>query len=148
MISDNEERLVNPRKVLVMDFVEHCNASFGGVILGYSEGLMDAERTGSAYLNKRQSHYKSHRQRLWISQHGICWWCGKECVFNGMGGEALHFTIDHIIPLSANGTNHWRNMVGSCHKCNINRDIYKWSKLKNISLKKSIPIDVRVKMYG
>jgi 5-methylcytosine-specific restriction endonuclease McrA len=99
----------------------------GDVILGYNDGMMDREfHSGDDQINvKRKPSYKADRQRLWTGQKGICHWCGKECVFNGTGGENNLFTVDHIIPLSANGTNHWRNLIGSCSACNNGRN-KKW----------------------
>jgi len=107
----------------------------GRTILGYTAFLMQAEIAGDAYSVNRRSSYRRHRQILWVVQKGICHWCGKQCNYNGNGGEPNQFTTDHIIPLSVKGTNHWRNLVGSCHACN-NARAKEWQFVKLIVLEK------------
>ena len=116
-------------------FYERLTNRHGKFILGYSSSLMDAARNGIDYSSKRLTHYKSHRQRLWEAQKGICWWCKCQCHFDGIGGQPKEFTVDHIIPLFLGETNHWRNMVGSCYTCNNKRGST-WHLYKNIRLNK------------
>ena len=122
----------------IVDFFNYCNAKFGKVTLGYSLGIMERTFVGSHLTTKRKTSYKLDRFRLWEAQHGCCHWCNRECSLTVEGSS--FFTVDHIIPLSYGGTNHWRNMVGSCKKCNGNRERV-WSKFiivnfieKNISI--------------
>jgi len=51
----------------------------------------------------------------------------------GNGGIPTQFTLDHVIPLSHGGTNHWMNLVGSCHSCNNKRNRV-WEKLEMIKI--------------
>jgi 5-methylcytosine-specific restriction endonuclease McrA len=95
------------------------------IMFGYTHTMMAQDRTA---LNNIRSHsYKSEKQRLWICQSGICYWCKRQCKFQGNGGTKEEFTVDHIISLNVGGTNHWRNLVGSCHQCN-NRRGCEWSR--------------------
>lgn len=97
----------------------------GVTILGYHSLLAIHEISGIAYSSNRKSSYKRNKEFLWEKQKGICYWCGKSCIFLGDGGQPDEFTLDHIIPLSAGGTNHWRNEIGSCFQCNNGRN-KKW----------------------
>lgn len=98
---------------------------FGKIMLGYTYDMM--QRDKKALTNTRLSSYKPEKQRLWICQTGLCHWCKRECIFGGIGGTKNEFTVDHVIALCAGGTNHWKNLVGSCHECN-NRRGCEWSR--------------------
>lgn len=84
---------------------------------------------------KRSSKYGRIKERLWIQQGGKCYWCKKDCKFTGNGGTPDEFTVDHVIPISHKGTDHWMNMVGSCHTCNNKRNRV-WEKLRIVDLNK------------
>jgi len=106
----------------MIDFYEHALEQFGKIILGYDLDLMQSYVTDAPYTTvRRKNKYRSHRLRLWEAQHGKCWWCKCDCVLEGSGGDVKQFTVDHIISISVGGTNHWRNLVGSCFKCNNKR---------------------------
>lgn len=75
---------------------------------------------------KRRKRYTGHKKRLYIQQRGVCKWCGRGCIFGGDGGTPEEFTVDHIIPLKVQGTNHYRNLVGSCFACNSKRNRRWW----------------------
>lgn len=64
-------------------------------------------------------HYNS--KAISIREQGICFYCGK--VKTG----TYHFTLDHVIPISRDGSNSSDNLVCSCSRCNqikANRTIY------------------------
>ena len=113
------------------NFYNYCTLHFGKIVLGYSSSLIQEYVTGIDCLNNRRAHYKWTRNRLWIIQKGICYWCGKQCVKDGLGGDRDQFTVDHVIPLGASGTNHWKNMIGSCFSCNNTRN-KKWEYVRLI----------------
>lgn len=46
------------------------------------------------------------------TQGGKCWWCGK---------ELQDYHIDHIIPVSRDGTNAANNIVIACPPCNLEK---------------------------
>jgi 5-methylcytosine-specific restriction endonuclease McrA len=113
-------------------------------ILGYLYGY---DRNNSS---KRKKSYRKDKERLWIGQGGVCYWCSKNCNFNGNGGTPDEFTIDHVIPLDHNGTNNWMNLVGSCQACNLKRQ-RKWSDYKIISLINPITTigeNIKIKIKG
>lgn len=83
----------------------------------------------SVFLSSKRKKYNFDRERLWVSQNGVCHWCKKLCVKRGSGGNKDEFTVDHIVPLKCNGTNHWMNLVGSCFECNRKREIA-WRKIE------------------
>lgn len=93
----------------------------GKVTLGYSFSMMRLETSPHFISSRRRRTYTSDKERLWLVQKGICKWCNKNCIRNGTGGTKNEFTVDHVIPLSAGGTNHWMNLVGSCHAYNNKR---------------------------
>ena len=93
---------------------------------------MDSEVLGEFAFptSRKRRTYKQRRdrERLYLQQKGKCWWCGRDCRLEEARTED-GFTVDHVIPLSRFGTNHWRNIVGSCHKCNEERNL-RWRELK------------------
>ncbi len=52
------------------------------------------------------------RERLYESQKGECYYCGKQVL------ETKKWTIDHKLPISRGGTNEEFNLVGACELCN------------------------------
>jgi 5-methylcytosine-specific restriction endonuclease McrA len=106
-------------------FYSFVTRRVGKIMLGYSYDMMMHDRV--VLSNKRFNSYKLDKRRLWIAQNGICHWCKCQCNLHGTGGTPTEFTVDHIISLNAGGTNHWRNLVGSCHKCNNQRGCY-WTR--------------------
>lgn len=62
---------------------------------------------------------KSLRTLAWIKSEGICYLCGLWMPPPGTDlGEALRYTIDHVIPKSKGGTNDLENLNGSHQYCN------------------------------
>jgi hypothetical protein len=51
------------------------------------------------------------RRRIYISQDGVCYYCGRKTVFE-------YFTIDHLNPKCRGGSNKNDNIVGCCDNCN------------------------------
>lgn len=51
------------------------------------------------------------RMTLYSRDHHICAYCGDEF-------STGQLTIDHVIPKSRGGTNHWTNCVTACRTCN------------------------------
>ena len=111
---------------------------FGKIVLGYDYDLMRSYVTDAPYkFTGRKNKYRSHRLRLWEAQKGKCHWCNRDCVLDGSGGDSKQFTVDHLISIGVGGTNHWRNIVGSCFKCNKSRGNLWLKKYKLIELNKS-----------
>jgi 5-methylcytosine-specific restriction endonuclease McrA len=52
-----------------------------------------------------------HRTRLWIYQHGLCFYCATY-----VSADAA--TIDHFVPMCRGGTNKLNNKVMACRQCN------------------------------
>jgi CRISPR/Cas system Type II protein with McrA/HNH and RuvC-like nuclease domain len=103
------------------NIIDYIYEKFGKITLGYDPDMMANDRAGRYKRTTRRAHYRFDKKRLWVKQDGLCYWCGKQCVFEGLGGDWNQFTVDHVIPLGYNGTNHWMNLVGVCHKCNNKR---------------------------
>lgn len=61
----------------------------------------------------------------WISQHkrlAIYLRDGLACCYCGAGvTEGAQLTLDHIQPYSKGGSNHERNLITCCNKCNSSR---------------------------
>ena len=51
------------------------------------------------------------RRKLWVDQDRRCGWCGKEIAF-------ADATIEHLLPLSAGGSNYITNLICACWQCN------------------------------
>lgn len=54
----------------------------------------------------------------------VCRWCGIDLVVGGATEQyrpPSHATIDHVVPLSAGGSNALSNLVLSCEDCNERR---------------------------
>lgn len=51
------------------------------------------------------------RKKIWERGNGICYLCGEPVLF-------AEFTIDHVIPISAGGTNNLRNLRPTHYSCN------------------------------
>lgn len=68
-------------------------------------------------FNKRRNAPGSHTAKdikaQYLSQKGLCWWCGKPVKDN--------YHVDHINPLSRGGSNNPNNLVISCPTCNTSR---------------------------
>lgn len=52
------------------------------------------------------------RDTVWAKSNGICWYCGE------MLKPFSTFTIDHVTPVAAGGSNHIDNLVPCCSRCN------------------------------
>lgn len=51
-----------------------------------------------------------------------CWYCGIDLVtWTVKGRQPNSFTIDHLIPISRNGTNEISNLVPACSHCNTSK---------------------------
>lgn len=61
---------------------------------------------------------RSLRQRAWEQCEGICFLCGLPMIPNAVPGDPLAFTIEHIVPRGAGGTNDMENISGSHQWCN------------------------------
>lgn len=59
----------------------------------------------------------------------ICQYCGKELNYSSA-------TVDHVIPRSRGGQNHWYNCVTSCKTCNGKKSDYTLEEIKMSLIKK------------
>ena len=118
-----------------LSFFDYAVSQYGKVTLGYDLNMMARDSMGGYMTVNRRHSYRMDRERLWEAQKGICGWCQRECIRDGNGGKTNEFTVDHLIPLAFGGTNHWRNLIGSCHRCNKNRNKF-WDKVKIVILEK------------
>ena len=57
-------------------------------------------------LTEKRADWRRKRTK---KQNGMCHWCG-----NVMTNP----TLDHVIPLSKGGEDHWENVVAACGRCN------------------------------
>lgn len=62
---------------------------------------------------------KRRRAQLFVYQHGHCRWC--RCRMVEFDESPRSCTIDHLIPVSRGGTDHWSNTVGACKACNVEK---------------------------
>jgi 5-methylcytosine-specific restriction endonuclease McrA len=53
------------------------------------------------------------RAIMWDKTDGRCWYCGQ------MMNPWRDFSIDHVIPVSENGTTDFDNLVPCCRRCNL-----------------------------
>lgn len=61
--------------------------------------------------------------KLYIVQGGLCAYCLKRVV-------RANFNVDHVIAISAGGSNKRNNLVGSCKKCNAKKGSTYWKPKK------------------
>lgn len=64
------------------------------------------------YVRYRPKGIGITRKRIFKRDNYECCYCGSK----------RNLTIDHIIPKSRGGSNHWDNLVTSCSRCNSNKD--------------------------
>lgn len=69
--------------------------------------------------NKRQRW----RHNAFKVQKGLCFYCKCEMVLEPRNKfEALReCTLDHKLPVSRGGDDHWENVAAACSKCNQNK---------------------------
>jgi 5-methylcytosine-specific restriction endonuclease McrA len=59
------------------------------------------------------------RRKKWKAQKGNCFYCSDPMLLEPQKYQAHKLcTLDHLIPLSRGGRDHWENVVAACHKCN------------------------------
>lgn len=66
----------------------------------------------------------SVKKRVWKRDRFFCQICGlnlKDIYENTYPSDNCGITVDHIISLSDNGTNHITNLRTSCRNCNLKR---------------------------
>ena len=79
-------------------------------------------RKPSRALRARLAHAKhvDWRRKAWKKQEGRCFYC--ECPMTEQASEhhrrATDATLDHKIPTSRGGEDHWENVVAACRACN------------------------------
>lgn len=76
------------------------------------------------YVKVHPKYPTVNRRTVLMRDHGICQYCGQ-----------LAENVDHVIPRSRGGTNHWDNVVASCAPCN-NKKADKMLKDCGMKLKK------------
>lgn len=54
---------------------------------------------------------KKLRETIYQKYGGKCAYCGREIAYKDM-------QVDHLIPLRANGSNDFENLMPSCRRCN------------------------------
>lgn len=63
--------------------------------------------------NAPGTHTKEDIELQYRSQQGRCWWCQR--ALNGV------YDVDHVRPLTRNGTNYPNNLVVACEFCNASK---------------------------
>lgn len=74
-------------------------------------------------------HTKQDIDNLLISQYGIC---------NGCNNQLIDYEVDHVIPLSCEGSNWPSNLQLLCPTCNRSKhdkNMDEWSKYKELLIK-------------
>lgn len=62
----------------------------------------------------RRHNLKYTKRAIYLRDRYTCQYCGKELAQSSV-------TIDHVMPLSRGGTNHFKNCVAACVKCNTKK---------------------------
>lgn len=75
---------------------------------------INAHRRRARMMAAEGSFTKHDIRKMYQSQKGKCWWCGKN--LNGK------FHVDHRIPLVKGGSNNPSNLVISCAECNLSKN--------------------------
>lgn len=72
-----------------------------------------ATRGDSHVLLKARAHYipPLNNQTLFARDAHLCMYCGTQFRESGL-------SRDHVVPLSAGGTDAWKNVVSACKRCN------------------------------
>ena len=65
-------------------------------------------------IHRPRLQIKLTRREVFRRDNYICQYCARRIAFR-------ESTIDHVIPRSRNGKNHWTNCVTSCKTCNRNK---------------------------
>jgi len=60
----------------------------------------------------RKSKSKGWRKEAYRRAHGLCWYCGHRV-------KLRDFRLDHQEPFSLGGADSKRNLVVSCHRCDL-----------------------------
>lgn len=69
------------------------------------------------------------KKKLYEKQNGICYICGRKTTLNKNDkNKDTYATVDHIVPLSKNGTNDIENMAIACDICNNLKGSFRYSK--------------------
>lgn len=69
-------------------------------------------RAANRKRTRRQPIERDVRAAVWARTNGHCWYCGSKT------NPFDDFAIDHVIPVSAGGSNEHSNLVPSCRTCN------------------------------
>ena len=92
-------------------------------LVGEFEALLDADLPDPEYLisaektsQRRKSIKGRERKRVWEKTQGKCYYCGVEISLEEM-------TVDHLQPMSQNGTNDLDNLVPTCRSCNASKGV-------------------------
>jgi 5-methylcytosine-specific restriction endonuclease McrA len=75
-------------------------------------------------MSKNRNISDAKRQAVWQKSGGNCHWCGKPMVRSEKTGSAKKsndFTVDHVVPFAAGGSNSLDNLVGAHYSCNQER---------------------------
>lgn len=59
---------------------------------------------------------KIWREQCYWHQRGKCWYCGRS--LSMLKNSPFFATLDHIVPKSAGGEDHFYNLVVCCRDCN------------------------------
>jgi len=69
---------------------------------------------------KNRKHYTNYQKRASRKKDGLLKRYGNICFYCGSQNETL--TVDHYIPVSQGGTNHYENLRLACINCNHSKD--------------------------
>lgn len=64
--------------------------------------------------------------KVWKKDNFICQYCGrnlKDEYYQNYPSDSLQITVEHIVAISAGGTNNYENLTTACLPCNQKRAI-------------------------
>jgi len=85
------------------------------------EGIeMNFDRNGIQILSYKKADIRINKKDIWAKTSGKCFYCGKQLQLD-FPHRKNYMTIDHVIPVSKNGSHTLKNKVPACKRCNFEK---------------------------